>query len=197
MMDCEDLICEYDCCKLILENPVTLVCGNNLCKEHLDKFSDKFICYICKEEHLIPANGFVINNTMAKMVNKYINFNPLRKKIKESYDELSDSIENYEKVDPDSYVFDYFSEIRNKVDLHREELKKEIDHISDQIIQDLKEREKKCKSNLAKIEKINLDELKNVNLPNWKQILRNPNINKVELSELSFNLSENLIRNFK
>ncbi len=49
MMDCEDLICEYDCCKLILENPVTLVCGNNLCKEHLDKVKlETKLIYIVK-----------------------------------------------------------------------------------------------------------------------------------------------------
>ena len=70
-------------------------------------------------------------------------------------------------------------------------MKKEIDHISDQIIQDLKEREKKCKSNLAKIEKINLDELKNVSLPSWKQKFRLPNVND-ELNYFLLLLNDNV-----
>ena len=126
-----DLICEYECCKLILENPVALPCGNTLCREHLTELNDKFICYFCKEEHLIPANGFVINKTTNKIVNNYFQLNPLRTKIKELFEELNESIEDYQKLDPNVYVFDYFGEIRNKVDLHREELKKEIDQRSD------------------------------------------------------------------
>ena len=66
------------------------------------------------------------------MINKILN--PLRKKIKLSFEELSESIDDYEKIDPEGFVYDYFGEIRNKVDLHREELKKEVDQKSDEIL---------------------------------------------------------------
>ena len=192
MTNSEDLVCDYDCCKMILESPVTLPCGNTLCKEHLDKFYEKFTCFLCNEEHQIPKNGFVINKTTNKIINNYINLNPLRKKIKASFEHLSQSIDDYEKVDPDSFVYDYFAEIRNKVDLHREELKREVDQKSDEIIQHLKEREQKCKANLSKVEKENVDELKKNNLPFWKQKLRMPNINENDLNDLSSVLNDNI-----
>ena len=182
-MEFDSLICELDCCKLILENPVTLLCGNTLCKEHFDKFNDKFICYFCKKEHQVPEDGFVINKTTNNIINNYINMNPLRKKIKESFEELSESIEEYEKIEPDGYVFDYFSDKRNKVDLHREELKKEIDQKSDEIIQQLKEKEEECKLNAQKLEKINLDELIKDTLPSLKQKFRVPIIDLEELND--------------
>ena len=185
MMNLEDFICEYDCCKLILEDPVTLPCGNTLCLEHLNKFNDKFICYFCKGEHQIPVNGFLINKKITKMIENHFNFNTLRNKIKTSFEELSESIEEYENINPGCFVFDYFADIRNKVDLHREELKKEIDERSDEIIRQLNEKEEKCKANLSKIEKTNLDELKNDNLPAWKQKLRKPNENEVDLYDFA------------
>ena len=94
-MNLEDFICEYDCCKLILEDPITLPCGNTLCLEHLNKFNDKFICYFCKGEHQIPVNGFLINKKITKMIENHFKFNTLRNKIKTSFSELSDSIEEY------------------------------------------------------------------------------------------------------
>ena len=186
-MNFEDLVCQYDDCKLIIENPVTLPCGNSLCKEHLEKFNEKFMCYFCNEEHQIPTNGFVTNIMITNIINNLINMNPLRKNIKESFEKLSESIDDYIKIDPNVYVFDYYGEIRNRVDLHREELKKEIDKRSDEIIQDLKEREEKCKENLSKIDKTNIDD---VNLPLFKQKLRCSKLNKVELNVLLLFLAD-------
>ena len=191
-MEFDSLICELDCCKLILENPVTLLCGNTLCKAHLEKFKDKFICYFCKKEHQVPEDGFVINKTTNKIINDYFRLNPLRKKIKESFEELSESIEEYEKIEPDGYVFDYFSDKRNKVDLHREELKKEIDQKSDEIIKMLFEKEEKCKSKLKHIEKTNLDDLKKHDLPSLKQKIRSIKLNEVEVNDLTSVLNENV-----
>ena len=54
---------------MILENPATLPCGNTLCKEHLEKFDEKFNCFLCNEEHQKPKNGFVINKTFNKIIN--------------------------------------------------------------------------------------------------------------------------------
>ena len=66
MTNSEDLICEYDCCKLILEMPITLPCGSTLCLNHLKELNDRFACYFCKEEHLKPSNGFFVNKTINK-----------------------------------------------------------------------------------------------------------------------------------
>jgi len=52
------IVCQYDRCKLILENPITLPCGNSICQHHLEGISEKFDCMFCNEEHQIPKNGF-------------------------------------------------------------------------------------------------------------------------------------------
>ena len=172
MIDVEYLLCELDCCRLILEKPVTLPCGNTLCEEHLKNCQRTFTCCFCNREHQKPDNGFFISKTVTRMIDNYYNLNPLRRKVKESFEELNESMDDYENIDPDVYIYDYFAKARNKVDLHREELIKEISEISEEIIERLKEREEKCKANLTKVEKTNFDELTRDNLQCLKQKFR-------------------------
>ena len=141
------LKCEYKDCELIYENPITLPCGNSMCKSHLDQYNYNFKCYFCNDEHEIPENGFSINKTIIKMIDSIIESNPIRKKINESFEKINESISEYENLHPDVYIYEYFEDIRLKVDLHREELKKEIDEKSDEIIKKLKDKEEKCKFN--------------------------------------------------
>ena len=53
-MDEKALICEYDKCKLILEVPITLPCGNTLCEQHVKQFDENFKCFFCAEYHEMP-----------------------------------------------------------------------------------------------------------------------------------------------
>ncbi len=53
-MNLEALVCEYEGCNLIYENPVTLTCGNSLCLQHLEKFDEKLKCPFCFDEHQVP-----------------------------------------------------------------------------------------------------------------------------------------------
>ena len=197
MTNLDGLVCEW--CKLILEDPVTLACGNTLCLEHLKEFNKKFNCYFCKKEHQIPDDGLMINKTINIMINNFYNLNPLREKIKISFNKLDESIQDYEDIDPECYVFDYFGEIRSKVDLNCVRLKKEIDSKSGETMKKLKELENKCKLNLADVEKENLDDLKNNNLPSWKQTFREPNVNQDQLNDLYLTLNRNvkMIRDHK
>ena len=134
-------VCKYDGCNLIYENPVTLLCGHSLCQKHLENFDDKFKCPYCHEEHHKPST----NITICEMIDFYNQLDPLRRSIKKSFDNLDESIKQCENIESDVYIDGYFYEIRNKVDLHREEFKKEIDEKSDEIIQQLKVKEEECK----------------------------------------------------
>jgi WD40 repeat protein len=187
-MDFEDIIC--DKCQLILESPVTLPCGNTLCKVHLEGFNEKFKCSFCDREHLIDdQDGFAINKKMIKIINNYINFDRLRKETIESLNNLNELINEYESINPDDFVYEYFRDLRNKVDLHREELKKEVDDKSDELIEQLNEKEQKCKSNFTKLKKIDLKKLKN-HMPQWRQNLRTANIDQNKLNDLLSKLIE-------
>ena len=126
-MNSTTFVCEYDGCNLIYENPATLPCGSSLCQQHLDKFDTKFTCTFCFKEHQKPEDGFASSKAMIEMINYYNQTNEMRKKVKESFDNLDESIKNYQDIKSDVYIDGYFYEIRNKVNLHREELKKEID----------------------------------------------------------------------
>jgi WD40 repeat protein len=198
----QSIICKFKNCNLIYENPIILPCGKTLCKCHLDKFKEKFECCLCFNEHEIPEEGYVINESIRKKIDNYLQLNPIRKMIKESFDNLSLSFEDYDKFDSDSYIYDYFRKIVNEVDLHREELIQEINKRSDEIISQLKEKEEKCKSNLNEIKKYNFDQLKQ-DLPDFKKKFRNPILNLNELRDLSFKLSnyvqnvQNLVQKYK
>ena len=188
-MDKQAIVCEFKDCNLIYEDPVALPCGNSLCQHHLKTFDDKFVCYFCNNEH---QNEFNVNKAMVKMINNHFQLDPLRKKIKESFYNLSQTIQEYDSIDRDSHIYDYFQELRNKVDLHREELIKEIIERSEEIIKQLKEKEEECKLNAAKLDKMNLNELKNENLPSWKHKFRMPEINQNELNDLLNKMNEAL-----
>ena len=180
-MNSTAFICKYEDCNLIYENPVTVPCGNSLCQQHLDEFDEKFNCPFCFDVHQKPSTSSL---AMIKMIDSHFELDPLRKMAKESFNKLNTIIEEYKTIEPEVYVYDYFADIRNKVELHREEVKKEIDDKSDEIIQQLKEKEEECKLNAQKLEKINLDELIKDTLPSLKQKFRAPIIDLEELNDL-------------
>ena len=156
-MDLKELKCQYKDCELILENPVTLLCGNTLCRQHLDEFEIKFKCPFCHKQHSVPEDGFFVNESIEQEIERFYQSDPLRKKVKESLIKLNDIIYDYEKIDPECYVFDYIGEIVNRIDLHREELIEEIAKIIEKIIMSLNMKKEEYKSNSTKLEKINLD----------------------------------------
>ena len=150
-----------------------------------------FECFFCDKVHQIPNEGFGVNRSMTKMIDAYFENDPLKQKIRKSFVTLSESINDYPSIIPDTYVYNYFEEIRLKLDLHREELFKEITERSDEMLKKLKEKEEKCKQNLDKAVKVNNEKLINEEIPAWNLSLRNPLINQNELNDLSSKLEEN------
>jgi hypothetical protein len=72
----------FDCylCNKLLVDPIVLLCGNCICKTHLNELltnisRDKstFICCICKDEHQIPKNGFMIQKKIQNLINLELN----------------------------------------------------------------------------------------------------------------------------
>ena len=190
-MNSEGFVCEYKDCKLILECPVTLSCGNSLCQKHLENCSDTFSCFFCDENHHKPINGFVINKSMAKIVDNYFEMDPIKSEIRKLLNTLTDAIKNYDQIEPDAYVYEYFEDIRFKIDLHREEMMKEITDRSEEMLKQLKEAEEKCKQNLDKAVKVNNEKLLNEEIPSWKIWLRNPLIKQTELHQFLYKLYGN------
>ena len=62
---------DWDQCNQLLVDPVTLPCGNSICKIHLDKLYSRkhksqgekiFECELCYEEHSIPKKATYLAN---------------------------------------------------------------------------------------------------------------------------------------
>ena len=190
-MNIEACVCKYNDCHLIFDDPVTLSCGYSLCRNHLNESNQTFMCQFCSNEH----SEFIPSKTISAIIEKYIELNPRRKKIRQCFDQLIELIQEYKILDQDEFIYDYFAEIKNKVDLYREELldkttinqndKDEIMKISLEIIEKLEEKEQKCKSNAVNVEKTSLDKLIDVEkLLEWRKMLRNPNLSKSDLCDL-------------
>ena len=103
----EELTCKH--CNETYTQPIILsCCGENICKQHLDEFDETISCKFCNTEHEIPLNGFVINEKIQSKINEYFELNPLRKKIRDTFDSINESVTEYDEINADAYVYDYF-----------------------------------------------------------------------------------------
>jgi WD40 repeat protein len=203
-MNLEACICKFKDCNLIFENAITLPCGDSLCKHHLDNLDGKFVCQFCDEEHELTKSLFVVNKTIIKLIETCLESIPIRAKIGKMFKELVKLVEEYEKLDSDEFIYDYFAEIRNKIDLHREILmiqdnnnnvtQDEINKISEDLIDQLKEIEEKHRTNCSKIEKKHSNELYDDDLCFIRQKLRIPIPNEQDLHDLFVLLNDKLIK---
>jgi hypothetical protein len=148
-------------CKLILKLPVTLPCGHCICKHHVNEVletnaNNQIECFICTKLYDIPVNGFAPNRPLESLFEKKIELMDLGKE----YNSARDKCEQFQELlnrfkrlknDPEMGIHSVISEIKSKVDLRREELKKEIDNESMRIIEKMDEFEKECKSNLVSL----------------------------------------------
>ena len=184
-------ICNFIDCGLMLKDPVTLSCGNNLCKKHLDQFCTNFKCNFCHKMHTIPDEGYQVNQLFVDMIENYIRSDPIKNEIKESFDKLNKTIDDYENMNQDEYISDYFFDLKLKVILHRDELIKEINDKSTKIIKELNDKEIKCKTNKVRLEYFDLFDLKNDLIPNWNVKLRIPDLRQDQSQQILNEIHKN------
>ena len=53
----------YSCdkCKLFLQDPILLPCGNTICLQHVSQNLKLYSCGQCNQHHEIPDSGFPFN----------------------------------------------------------------------------------------------------------------------------------------
>ena len=144
--------CELEECKLFFKDPINLPCGSTICQKHVEDCKDTYNCPICKKEHLIPDTGFPINKFAIKTIENGLHLNEEQKKIANWNQKLESIVKEHDSLNSDNLIYDYFSNLRNQVDLHREQLIEQINKRSDEIIKQLKEMEANCKLNSSKLE---------------------------------------------
>ena len=137
-------------CSQLPVDPITLPCGNTICQLHISdllerrfKRKNTFICESCLDEHVVPEYGYVLNKKIKSASDIKLNsfnveigvFDECKKTLEEAKATLAEleTISN----DPDSYLYEYFEEIKRQVDLRRDYLKLKIDNISYEIIESI------------------------------------------------------------
>lgn len=136
----------FDCnlCNNLLVQPVTVPCGTNLCKRHLEnlvakspKEATSYKCEICKDEHQIPAQGFNVNMQLAsvlelKLSSILYNFS---RKINETQDNMA-KVESFD-IDSDKTIYEFFTDLKGQVAMRRRNLIEQIEKDSWNIIQSI------------------------------------------------------------
>ena len=139
-------------CNGLLHDPVILPCGETICCEHLtnlfDHQANKMICQFCSDEHSLPhhQHSFPKDKRLNKLIElKFNEINlgkilPKFNECKQTLTEMNEILNKIElvKSDPETFIYNYFNKIINKIDLHREKLKLEIDAYSEVIIKSIK-----------------------------------------------------------
>lgn len=160
--------CEY--CEEILASPIILPCGNKICQKDVSELTIDICtirCVFCSEDHIVPKLGFPIDQHLQELLDLNISqfeFGPVYNHCKKNLKKLIEKIKEADtlRADPEYFIHQYFSDLRNQVDLRREDLKTKIDHCSDEILKNLQEYENECKLAYQKINEITgeLDESK-------------------------------------
>jgi chromosome segregation ATPase len=145
----EELSCKY--CHEIFINPMTLPCGDSICKHHIEELtssnsSNKFICPLCNEESSVQS--LRVNKFMQSMLEIGLHefkINPLLDTLLKN---LKNEAKNLETVlkDPENFIYEQMSELKRQVDLDRENLKSQIDALAEDFIHQLNAYEATFKS---------------------------------------------------
>lgn len=191
----DDLICSYDNCGKYFERPILIPCNELICECHINQENgESFLCKLCGEMHKIPSDGFKLNKVMTKLIdlNFHLKQNSKHFEVKRKFEQIQNYMDDYDKfglIDPDNYIFEQFSHLKNKIDLRRELLIKAINETHENMIKNVEICEKECKSNVKNVAKIDLEHLKNELIPTWNLNIRTPHLTEEFLDSMSNEIS--------
>ena len=167
-------------CKEVFKSPVNLPCGHSICKHHIDEYlindndRKKIECLVCKQFHQIHESDVLMpNKTIEILLKKNMEKIDLGKEYNSAIDKCNifgDLLDKFNKIknDPEMRIYSVISELKNKVDLRREEMKQEIDKEALKMIEKLNEYQKECKMKM----KIDPDSKLDEKLEDWKNNLK-------------------------
>ena len=160
-------ICYRKGCRKYLKDPINLPCSHIVCREHVNIQDITFKCSTCYREFDVPDEGFKTNVMLNDIILKNQHLTGLHKKVTQQFNKLEKAIENFNEEhlgDPQRFIYEYYAEIINKIDVHRELLLarnkglniESIHNRSEKLLSKLKQLEQECYQNEQKIEKIDL-----------------------------------------
>ena len=148
----ENLICNL--CNKYLNDPVFLPCFCYVCNEHMSSSGNNIICVRCNEEYPKPKR-FKSNEFAKKFLDSDSHLTEEQISTKQSITKMLSEfdclLEDFKsnQANFEINISERFNEIRNKIDIQREELKKKIDEIALEMIDQTKDKEKKLIKDLS------------------------------------------------
>ena len=140
------IICRI--CQDKLVSPVDLPCGETICERHVKIEELKIIKCVnedCKEgEHEIEESGFEKNLKVEEILNK--SSSKRQEMTKDSMNKFDLKLIEIEALINNSelFIYRYFQQIRNEIDIKAETMKKEIDDQRDEYLKEIKTFENEC-----------------------------------------------------
>jgi hypothetical protein len=148
-------------CNNILHDPVTLPCGDSVCKIHIDeciKESDRcegnailqFACFKCDRGFPFPPSGFEVNIAMDLLLKRQLeklDFGQTYKDAIKECERLRSIIQEYKrnKDAPELAISEHFSVLRSQIDILKEDLKERVSELGGRIVDKLSANEAACK----------------------------------------------------
>ena len=173
--------CIFPDCNSCLKNPIILpCCESTICQEHVQKISNSHDnLYKCK-------NCMIVKKLSEKLLDKNqsdsIHFSQLQKNTISKLDILNSSKADHNSFMVGYWQSEYFFDLRNKVDIHREELIQNIHRQSDKIIKKLNELEESVNNvELPKKDLSNIESEMNF----WEKRLKEKQLDEDKLNELN------------
>ena len=129
----QDFLCKV--CSKIYEKPVTLPCSIGVCKAHLEDLSS-FFCSFCNQTHEIATESVTVNRSLEIRIalNEHLSLAEVeyKKEIENLLNETklrTETLHSKEMALKNIYAT-YFPEMASKIDARRDELKVQLDEIS-------------------------------------------------------------------
>jgi hypothetical protein len=146
-------------CEKILDQPVILPCCETVCGKHQELFKNKETsrCKLCDQDHELGETAHFLTN---KVVECFLAGNISKLDFGENYTQASNLLKelvnaqdvyNRVKNKPEDLIVEKFQEMRNKVDLIREEIIQKVKNCSEKIHSDINAYEEECKRNLPNL----------------------------------------------
>lgn len=183
-------------CRDTLSSPICLPCGHLICQSHTMKNDEHIICGKCgtrhqnKEFEVVEAVLDLISAQLTK-----INFGHQHKETTKSCDNLKKQLDKNDVMfnDLGYFIHESIDDLKNRVTLKSEQLKVKIDDITQELINDLDEYEKRCRNNsgdINSVENCELNELKKLNEKakeswrDWSTVLNELNVDVEKWSHI-------------
>jgi hypothetical protein len=168
-------------CFQALEEPVSLPCGETCCKKHQTAFMFGKLCTLCDQLHPLKlGESFPVNKLAQDLIsNKFteLDFGEDYKQAKQKLSELNQKFQEYTnlKSNPQDFIHEFFSNLRNKVDLERETLIQKINECSEKLLAEIDSYQNECMTKLSSSKAkeplcVNLAVIKS-DLEKWEQEL--------------------------